>query len=70
MEITIIQTDKLPETGFLRVSDVLKFIPVAESTWWAGVKKGIFPKPVKLTSKVTAWKIEDIRAYIDSFPSN
>ena len=69
MEFITIQTTKLPETGFLRVPEVLKLIPVAESTWWAGVAKGTFPKPVKLGPKITAWKIEDIKAFIDSFSS-
>ncbi len=69
MELVIIETTQLPETGFLRVTEVLKLIPVAESTWWAGVAKGSFPKPVKLGPKITAWKIEDIREYIDSFSS-
>ena len=28
----------LPETGFVRISEVLKVFPVSKSTWWAGVK--------------------------------
>ena len=34
----------LPETGFMRLPEVLRFIPVARSTWWAGVKSGKFPQ--------------------------
>ncbi|WP_229600821.1 helix-turn-helix transcriptional regulator [Reyranella humidisoli] len=40
-------------------------IPVGRSTWWAGVKAGRFPKPVKLGPRTTAWKVEDIRALIE-----
>jgi prophage regulatory protein len=54
----------LPETGFLRLSTVLRVFPVSKSTWWAGVKIGKFPKPVKLTERTTAWKAEDIRELI------
>lgn len=54
----------LPETGFLRLSGVLALIPVSKSTWWAGVKSGRFPKPVKLGKRITAWRAEDIRALI------
>ena len=54
----------LPETGFLRLSSVLRVFPVSKSTWWAGVKIGKFPKPIKLTERTTAWKAEDIRELI------
>lgn len=55
----------LPETGFVRLPEVLKVFPVSKSTWWAGVKEGRFPKPVKLGPKTTAWRVEDIRALIE-----
>ncbi len=55
----------LPETGFVRLPTVLKVIPVSKSTWWAGVKDGRFPKPVKLGPKTTAWRVEDIRRLIE-----
>lgn len=35
-------------------------IPVSKSTWWAGVKDGRFPQPVKLGPRITAWRKEDI----------
>jgi prophage regulatory protein len=54
----------LPETGFVRLPEVLKVFPVSKSTWWAGVKEDRFPKPVKLGPKITAWRVEDIRALI------
>lgn len=56
---------KLPETGYLRLNAVLAFIPVGKSTWWQGVRDGKFPQPVKLSPKITAWKVEDIRRYIE-----
>jgi prophage regulatory protein len=56
----------LPETGFVRISEVLKVFPVSKSTWWAGVKDGKYPKPVKLGAKITAWRVEDIRDLIAS----
>lgn len=56
----------LPSSGFLRVSGVIKFIPVSKAAWWAGVASGRYPKPVKLGPRTTAWRVEDIRALIDS----
>jgi prophage regulatory protein len=63
----------LPETGFLRLRDIIgdreagipALIPVSKSTFWAGTKDGRFPKPVKLGPGVTAWRVEDIRALIE-----
>ena len=56
---------QLPETGFLRLPAILKLIPVCASTWWAGVKTGRFPQKVKLGNGVTAWRVEDIRDFIN-----
>ncbi|MBG02680.1 MAG: transcriptional regulator [Rhodospirillaceae bacterium] len=56
----------LPETGFVRLPTVLKVFPVSKSTWWAGVKADLYPKPVKLGPKITAWRVEDIRLLIAS----
>lgn len=56
-----------PETGFVRLAAILAPrgpIPVSKSTWWQGIKDGRFPKPVKLGPKITAWRVEDIRALI------
>lgn len=55
----------IPETGYLRLPEVLKFYPVSKSTWWAGVKSGKYPAGVKLSDRVTAWKAEDIRKLIE-----
>lgn len=60
-----IQSKILPETGFIRLSQVLHFVPVGKSTWWSGVKSGRFPKAVKLGPKTTAWKAEDIRQLLE-----
>jgi prophage regulatory protein len=40
-------------------------ISVARSTWWAGVKSGRFPKPIKLGGGITVWRESDIRALIE-----
>jgi prophage regulatory protein len=59
--------DALPATGFVRLTSVLAPkgpIPVSKSTWWAGVKTGRYPAPVKLGPRITAWRVEDIRALV------
>lgn len=58
-------THDLPETGFLRLHQVLSYIPLGKTSWWKGVKSGRFPKPVKLSERCTAWRVEDIRDLIE-----
>jgi prophage regulatory protein len=56
-----------PILGFLRLPSIIKPhgpIPVGKSTWWAGVKDGRFPKPVKLGPRITVWRAEDIRSLV------
>jgi len=47
---------------FLRLPEVLERVPVSKSTWWKGIRDGIFPKGVKLSPRTTAWREEDIDA--------
>ena len=74
----LMQRSTLPETGFLRLPQIVgdskaqppvpALIPVSRSTWWAGVKSGRYPRPVKLGPRITAWRVEDIRRLIlDTF---
>lgn len=55
----------LPETGFVRLTTILKIFPIGKSSWWDGVKKGKFPQPVKLGQRTTAWCVEDIKKLIE-----
>lgn len=67
-------TITLPETGFVRISGIignskanppiLPVVPISRSSWWAGVRCGKYPKPVKLGPRTTVWKVEDIRELI------
>jgi prophage regulatory protein len=61
--------NSLPQTGFLRLPAIIAPrgpIPVSKSTWWAGIKTGRYPKPVKLSARISAWRVEDIRAFIEN----
>ena len=68
--------NELPDIGFLRLWHIIgdpraeppipPIIPVKKTTWWEGVKSGRFPKPVKLGPRVTAWRVDDIRALVSS----
>jgi predicted DNA-binding transcriptional regulator AlpA len=64
--------DVLPDSAFIRESqlvqrplkDTLAPLPFSAPTLWRKVKDGTFPKPVKLSAKVTAWKVGEVRAWM------
>ncbi|MCB9973560.1 MAG: AlpA family phage regulatory protein [Rhodospirillales bacterium] len=62
----------LPETGYIRQSQLIgsenqpAILPFSSATLWRKVKDGSFPAPVKLSERVTAWRAEDIRAWMKS----
>lgn len=71
-----IQSPNFPATGFVRLTGIIgnpnakppipPVIPVSKSTWWAGVKSGRYPQPVKaLGRRITAWRVEDILALVE-----
>ena len=41
-------------------------LPMGETTIWDKVRTGEFPAPIKLTERITAWRIEDIEAWMAS----
>lgn len=60
-------SDQLPAVGYLRQSQLIPAIlPFSGSTLWRKVNAGEFPKPVKLSARVTAWRVDDIRKWMSS----
>ncbi len=61
------RTVLLPQTGFVRLpllvgdkkTGVPGLLPFSKSTIWRRVAAGTFPRPVKLSERVTAWRAED-----------
>ena len=64
--------DTIPATGFLRQSQLIGTkgrpgpIPLSPCTLWRMVKRGEFPAPVQISRRCTAWRAEDVRAWMDS----
>jgi len=65
--------DAQPDSAFIRESQLVRShkrpdapvpLPFSAPTLWRKVKAGTFPKPVKLSERVTAWKVGDVRAWI------
>ncbi len=41
-------------------------LPMGETTIWDKVRAGEFPAPIKLTERITVWRIEDVEAWMAS----
>ena len=63
----------LPAFGYVRLAQLIPdptqkdrpgVVPVSGATIWRWVKSGQFPPPVKLSDRVTAWRVDDIKKWI------
>ncbi|QFY42317.1 AlpA family phage regulatory protein [Candidatus Methylospira mobilis] len=61
-----IKQEQSKTTSYIRMSSLITIVPLVPSTIWRLVKKGTFPQPVKLTENCTAWKLEDVQAWLDA----
>lgn len=65
-----------PRIGLARIEAIIgdakasppirPLIPVSKSTWWAGVRSGRFPPPVRVNKGISAWRWKDIHRLLDS----
>lgn len=59
-------------TPFLKISQIIGdkktgsigIIPVSLTAWYKGISDGIYPKPIKLGKRASAWRRSDIEALI------
>ena len=67
--------DHLPDSALLRESQLVQSpkrphgtapLPFSSATLWRMAKAGTFPKPIKLAQRVTAWRVGDVRAWLNA----
>jgi prophage regulatory protein len=63
--------DALPNSGYVREAQLVQSpkrpnapLPFSAPTLWRKVKAGTFPKPIKLSERVTAWNVGTVRAWM------
>lgn len=49
----------------LRLPEVLALLGVKKSHWYSGIAKGIYPRPVKIGLRVSAWPAPVIDEVLD-----
>ena len=65
--------DALPDSAFIREAQLVQSpkrpdtqapLPFSAPTLWRKVKNGTFPRPHKLSERVTAWNVGTVRAWM------
>ena len=44
---------------------ILPIIPISKSSWWAGVKAGLYPEPLMIEPNTTVWREDEVRALVE-----
>lgn len=50
----------------LRKREVLQIVHFSESTLWRLVRQGRFPRPLKLSANITAWRADEVAQWIET----
>ena len=67
--------DALPDSALLREAQLVPspkrphaapVLPFSGATLWRKVRDGSFPKPLKLSAGVTAWRVGDVRQWLNT----
>jgi prophage regulatory protein len=58
----------LPDIAMIQVGPLINFkvLPYSATTIWRKCRTGEFPAPIKMSSGITAWKVGDIRKYLEA----
>jgi prophage regulatory protein len=52
--------------SFIRQKTLLPLLGFSAPTLWRKVKDGSFPKPIKLGDRMTAWRWEEVQAWMEA----
>lgn len=58
-----------PDVRLLRLDQIIGVgnpIPISRSAFYAGVRKGVYPKPYKPSARTSLWKAHEIQAAIEA----
>lgn len=58
--------DSLPNSAHVRQPVIQILFACSSSTVWRRVKDGRIPKPLKLSDRVTAWQVGELRSVLKS----
>lgn len=58
----------LPDEAYIRLKQLMlmQVLPYSATTIWRLCRNGKFPHPIKVSAGITAWRVGDIRNYLNS----
>jgi len=66
--------DDLPDVALIQLRPLINFkvVPYSATTIWRKCRNGEFPSTIKVSAGITAWRVGDIRKYLENVgtPSN
>jgi prophage regulatory protein len=66
-ETAALDLQALPGDAYIRQARLLgDVLPVSRSTLWRWVNAGTFPAPVKLSAGLIAWRVQDVRIWLQN----
>jgi len=72
---TIPSFDSLPDSAYLRVNQLIvgtqnvgamSVLPFSRATLWRMVKAASFPSPIRLSLRVTAFNVGEVRIWLEA----
>jgi len=62
----------LPEEGYLRLWQIVggkgcpAVLPISKSSFWAGIRQGIYPAPIRFGKRISLWRVQEIRKLLEA----
>jgi prophage regulatory protein len=50
----------VPENRLMRLKEVLSILGISRSSWYQGIKSGMYPPPIHLGPRTSVWRASDI----------
>ena len=57
----VIDFDDLPDQAYIRVAAVARIFACSVPSIWRWAAHGTFPKPTKLSDRISAWQVGELR---------
>jgi len=66
--------EEMPDSGFIRINQLVRDpknptanppLPFSAPTLWRKVKAKTFPQPVSLGTRITAWRVSEVRKWLE-----
>ncbi len=67
-----VRFEDLPDEALIRLKQILAWhiVPYSISTFWRRCRNNEFPRPIKVSTGITAWRVGEVRRYLAQVEQN